>query len=59
MVDFKLHKMELHLEYLFKPGKVRKKIVRRRGVLTYAYQYTNKYWKRKADRLLARFPNDI
>ena len=59
MINFRLHRFHLHLNYLLKPATVRKKRIRKYGQCWFATRYTNKYWKNKADKLLARFSNDL
>ena len=49
----------LHVDYLGKPSNTRKTLKRKYGHKVWYMTYTNKYWKRKADRLRARFPNEI
>lgn len=44
---------------MLKPSNLRKKRIRSHGSVCYAATYTNHYWKSKADKLLARFPNYI
>lgn len=55
MISFYIHRFKLHLDWTLKPSKTRRKLIRKYGDNFWAMTYTNKYWKRKADRLRARF----